>query len=445
MKNKLNLNRHELLVSPVIRNIFGIGVFRILGIISNLFLIGLIYRYFSDDEMNGIWLTISSILTWITFFDFGMGNSLRNKLTESLSKKDSQLSNYYISTTYIIMLVPTLLIIILGLTFAGFIDWEKMFNITNNKIANNYISLFISILFILFSVNFYLSMIYAVLHAMYKSYIIPMIQVLVNIINIILVTILILLNINSLILLGTIYIGTSIIVLLFTTLWIFKFNKHHLTINFKYFKWDLVKDIINVGLQFFVLQISIIVLFNTDNFLISRYIGVEHVTTYHLLNKLLSINTIILGIVLTPVWTKVIRDKVKSVGLIKNTLKRLLTLFLLLVIGAIIVGYLSPLIIKIWTGTSMSIQINLIILIVLFTVIHMWCNIFQNILNGLNKLNLQVLCYGLASIINIPLSIYLVLNTNLGVSAIILGTIISLIIPGLILPIYTFNYFKSIS
>lgn len=36
----------------------------------------------------GIWLTLSSILSWINSFDIGLGNGLRNKLAESLAVKD---------------------------------------------------------------------------------------------------------------------------------------------------------------------------------------------------------------------------------------------------------------------------------------------------------------------------------------------------------------------
>ncbi|MBO0996445.1 oligosaccharide flippase family protein [Bacillus sp. SD075] len=442
MNFKINLREH-LIFGPVIRNIFGIGVFRALGVLTNFLLIGLVYRYFSNDEINGIWLTISSILTWMTFFDFGMGNSLRNKLTESISKNDSKLSNMYISTTYILMIIPTIIIIISACISAHFIDWITLFGIDDNIISNEYLILFVCVVFILYSMNFYLSIVFAILHAIYKSYIISGVQTLVNIVNIFFIFVLYLLNVNDLIILGCIYIGTSVVVLVLTTIWIFKVNKQNLTFSFKYFNKSLIKDIFNVGLKFLVLQLSIIVLFNTDNFLISKFIGVEEVTSYQLLYKLLSVNTIILGIVLTPIWTKVLRDVTdNNLNENKKTFSKLLLIFSLLVIGVIVMGFLAPLIINVWTGSNIIIPKILTILMVVFTIFHMWCNIFQNMLNGLNKLNIQILCYGIATITNIPLSIYLVQYTDLGVSAIILGTIFSLLVPSIILPIYTFRYFN---
>lgn len=406
---------------------------------------GLIYRYFSNEVLNGIWLTIFSILTWITFFDFGMGNSLRNKLTESISKNDITLSNMYISTTYILMIVPTIIIIVGATISADFIDWNKIFSVNGDLVSNEYLTLFICVVFILYALNFYFSIIFAILHAIFKSYLISGIQALVNVINIIFISVLYLMKVNDLILLGGIYIGTSVIVLVITTIWIFKLNKQNLTLSFKYFNKSLIKDIANVGLKFLILQLAIIVLFNTDNFLISRYIGVDKVTSYQLVNKLLSVNTIILGIVLTPIWTKVIRDTAENnINENRKTLFKLLIVFFLLVIGVLIIGFLSPLILKVWTGSNILVSNKLTIFMVIFTIIHMWCNIFQVILNGLSKLNIQMICYGIAAVINIPISVYLVQHTDLGVVAIILGTIFSLVVPGIILPIYTIRYFTKI-
>ncbi|MEW5595555.1 MATE family efflux transporter [Peribacillus frigoritolerans] len=444
MKAKFNL-RNPLINGPIIRNIFGIGFYRAIGVLTNFLLVGLIYRYFSDDVLNGIWLTIFSILTWITFFDFGMGNSLRNKLTESISKNDIKLSNMYISTTYILMIIPTIIIIIGATISANFINWKKIFSVNGDLISNEYLTLFICVVFILYSLNFYFSIIFAILHAIFKSYLITGIQALVNVINIIFISVLYLLDVDDLILLGGIYIGTSVVVLFITTLLIFKFNKQNLSLSYKFFNKSLIKDIANVGFKFLILQLAIIVLFNTDNFLISRYIGVNQVTPYQLINKLLSVNTIILGIVLTPIWTKVIRDTSENkFNENKKTLLKLLVVFSILVIGVIILGLISPLILKIWVGSNILVSNKLTIFMVLFTIIHMWCNIFQVILNGLSKLNIQMICYGMAAITNIPVSIYLVQHTDLGVVAIILGTIFSLVVPAIILPIYTVRYFTKI-
>ena len=58
-----------------------------------------------DQTKYGIWLTMSSFLTWFSFFEIGLGSGLRNKLAEALAKKDYVLGKVYVSTTYAILVL----------------------------------------------------------------------------------------------------------------------------------------------------------------------------------------------------------------------------------------------------------------------------------------------------------------------------------------------------
>ena len=40
------------------------------------------------DEKYGLWATVLSIITWINFFDVGIGNGLRNLLAKILAEDD---------------------------------------------------------------------------------------------------------------------------------------------------------------------------------------------------------------------------------------------------------------------------------------------------------------------------------------------------------------------
>lgn len=441
----INLNLDKLKTNHLVKNILGIGFFKALGILSNFILISVVYRYFSNDELNGIWLTISSLLTWMTFFDFGIANSLRNIITKTLSEKKINLTNRYIFTTYIVMILPVIVIVIIGLFSITNINWIEFFNVKLITLSNEYLIYFIGLTIVLYSINFYLSILYAILHALYKSYLISLIQLIANITNIIIISILSVFNISDLIILGSVYIGSSIIISSLFSIYIFKFNNVGIQLNWKYFDIKLIKDLLNIGLKFLVLQLAIIVLFNTDTILISRYIEVSKVTPYQITNKLFSLTTIILGIILTPVWTQIIRYATeKKYKKIKILFKNILIVYITLLFILALLGFLSRDIISLWIGSDINITTDLIVFMLIFTAVHMWCNIFQAILNALSLFNIQLLSYGVATLINIPLSIYLVTNTGLGSSAIILGTIISLCIPGFFLPVYTLSKIRNV-
>ena len=68
------------------------------SILVSLALVPVTLGYLNVYEY-GVWLTLSSILMWINYFDVGLGNGLRNKLAEALALGDLKKGQIYISTT----------------------------------------------------------------------------------------------------------------------------------------------------------------------------------------------------------------------------------------------------------------------------------------------------------------------------------------------------------
>lgn len=57
------------------------------SILTSLLIVPMTLSYLNSYEY-GVWLTLSSILSWIYILDIGLGNGLRNKLTEALAIKN---------------------------------------------------------------------------------------------------------------------------------------------------------------------------------------------------------------------------------------------------------------------------------------------------------------------------------------------------------------------
>ncbi len=72
------------------KNIFASFVIKGSSIIVGLFLVPLTINYLSPTKY-GIWITLSSIIGWFSFFDIGLGNGLRNKFTEAVSNGKHEL------------------------------------------------------------------------------------------------------------------------------------------------------------------------------------------------------------------------------------------------------------------------------------------------------------------------------------------------------------------
>ena len=116
------------------------------------------------DQVNyGIWLTLSSFLTWFTFFEIGLGSGLRNKLAEALALKNYKLAKNYVSTTYFILTIIILIISLLFFTLNYFIDWTLILNVDDSmsKVLNN----LALIVFGLFFIQFVFKLITVILYA----------------------------------------------------------------------------------------------------------------------------------------------------------------------------------------------------------------------------------------------------------------------------------------
>src|SRR6476646_9497261 len=94
------------------KNIIGLFVIRGCSIAISFILVPLTIRYVNPTQY-GIWLTLSSIVAWFSFFDIGFGNGLRNKFAEAIAKGDTELAKIYISTTYAILSIVISCILIL--------------------------------------------------------------------------------------------------------------------------------------------------------------------------------------------------------------------------------------------------------------------------------------------------------------------------------------------
>jgi O-antigen/teichoic acid export membrane protein len=52
-------------------------------------------------ERYGVWVTISTLLAWLSIVDLGLGNGLLNALSEAYGKERQDLARQYISTAFL--------------------------------------------------------------------------------------------------------------------------------------------------------------------------------------------------------------------------------------------------------------------------------------------------------------------------------------------------------
>ena len=90
--------------ASVKKNILGSLVIRGVSILVSLLIVPMTLNYVSS-EVYGIWLTLSSVMLWLNFFDVGFTLGLKNKLAEAIALDNWDKGRKFVSTTYFMMFV----------------------------------------------------------------------------------------------------------------------------------------------------------------------------------------------------------------------------------------------------------------------------------------------------------------------------------------------------
>ena len=415
-----NITKHVLLSA----------IFKGGSILANFLLVPLSIR-FLDTENYGIWLTLSSFIAWFSFFDIGLGNGLRNKFAEARAKNDTDLARGYVSTAYYSISLICLSFFIISVAISYFVDWTAVFNASQNLYEQ--LSLLMPIIFGCFSLQLMLKLITSIYIGNQDHSMQGKIGFATAAGSLLLIWVLTQTSESSLLLFGSIFMALPVVLLLLLNLYAFTGAYKAYRPSRVFWKKEYFKDIFGLGLSFFVIQISIIVLFSTDNFIITQLFNPEAVVPYNLSFKYMSIASMVFTIVLTPYWSSITDAYTKGeLDWIKQAMKNLMK-FTALIIGFIVILVLiSPWFYKWWVGDMVKIPFYLTVFMAVYFSILCSYSPFIFFMNGISKIRLQMYSFALGALINIPLSIFLVKYTALGVEGVMLATILC-IFPNVIL------------
>ena len=395
---------------------------------------------FLGKDLYGIWIVLLSIISWVSLFDIGIGNGLRNNLAVALSKNDIGSAKEYISTSYIILLVISFIILLLSCSAIYFVDWISFFNSTLLSIHQYRILVFVFIITIIFS--FYLGLINSILNAYQKNALTNIIPILSNILFVALLFIFKSLLVSNLLRIISVYSIALIVSYIILTIHFFYNNKNVIP-SINDFSKSKINDIISLGWNFFIIQIAVLLIFTFDNFLILHLLGSSEVSIYNVAFKLFSILPVSFTIIMAPFWSAFTEANVKSdIEWMRSSIKKLNYSIVIAAICSLILLSSYQIVLDIWMPSNNRIvpPFNLMLILSFFVLISIWNNIYSFFLNGIGIVKVQVQTSIVGGLINIPLAIFLVKYCQLGLAGIVISMCLSLLIFSYFGPRTTFRY-----
>lgn len=370
-----------------------------------LMLIPLTIDYINPVQY-GIWLTISSMVLWMNNFDVGLSHGLRNKLAHSLALGDTENSIKYVSTTYAVLFGISLITFVVFYIVGSFFNWNHIFNI------NGAISFSIWPVVVLalgsFCIQFFLQPINTVLVATHEPFKASAILFSGQLCTFIIVYILTKCVPGNLFILVAVMAGSPLLVLLIANIYLFTTSLKDFRPRLRAIELKSAKSLLNVGGVFFVIQMGALVIYQTDNIIITRVLGPEHVTIFNIGYKYFSILIVGFVIIVTPYWSAFTDAYAKKdFDWIKKSTRKMRLICIGMSVIAIILYFLSGYCYQFWIGNKIQIPDTLSISLTFYIIVYMWQVVHSYMLNGLGKLRLQLILVVIAAIINIPLSVYL--------------------------------------
>jgi len=425
--------RTKMILKSTLVSFISRGLAMVIAIIT----LPIVYNYL-DKYQYGVYATLTSIIVWIDLFDFGIAQGLRNRLTEAYTHGKIELSRIYISTSYFILTLISISFIIIYLLLFKVLNWSIILNAKEINLKE--LNLLALIVFSSFSIRFTASIINKIFFALQKSYWVDISGLIGKIVYLFAILYLKYSSQISLLSVGAVQSSISALTPIIASLVFFIFSKYKLVPKIKFIDVIYIPDILSLGFKFFFIQLSLLVINSSNNILISQFVNPSSVAYYSLAFSLFSYFTLAYSILITPLWSAYTEAwQLGRIEWIKNTLKKIRQLFLLMLIGAVLVVIISPFFFKIWIGAKADVPLLMTFCVAIMVLLDMWIRIYDFFINGVGKIRLQTIITVCMAIINIPLAYLLAVVLNLGAIGVVLASIAAYTISAIFSPIQAYR------
>jgi len=409
------------------QNIVALFLLRGISVGVNLLLVPMTLTYLNQARY-GVWITLSSIMGWVSLMDIGLGNGLRNEFAKALALNNRDLARAQISTTY--ACVAAIVAVIIGAFFIvnPFLRWSAILN-TPPQMEGELHRL-AAVVFVFFCLRLLFGLISTVLLADQKPARSNLLEVLASLLALGGVYALTRLAEGSLFWLGVVISGSAAAVPLVANFWLFGGRYRALAPSPRFVQPGRARALVLLGVQFFLLQIAGTVIFATSNIVITQFFGPTEVVPYNIAFKYYGVALMAFTVVITPFWSAFTDAHTRGDTVwITMALGKLKMAWVILAAALVVMTLCAHAAYAFWVGTTVTVPLALSLAMCAYVLIVAWSTIFAYFINGTGKIALQLWVALLAALGVIPLAIYFATGLGLGSAGVMLA-ICAVLLPG---------------
>lgn len=374
-----------------------------------------------DASGYGIWAAITSILSLLLFLDFGVGNGAMSRITEALAREDqARVADLLRSAYMLLFAISGMIVVVVAVAW-----WWGLF-----EAAARHTGSFLQThteLVVLFVIGYALvvpaSFVQRLMYAYQKAGDATQTQFVFSA-GYLLLSALGALTKQGLAFFVLGFVGMMVVAYGGATWY---FLTRYCPRGFMTGGVDTVmmRSLLADAGLFFLLQVTVSLVYNSDQIILSSVTKPEAVASYATVFKMFSVVTMVNGIILGPLWPAVTDAVARNdQPWIRRAYFKNMRRALMMSVGvALLIFLLAPYLLQIWTGGHVSATSGLLGLMAIWVVCDGYGQCMAMLLNGLRIVRLQLIVAFLLLICGSVLKIYLA--SSIGLLGPLLGTIIA--------------------
>jgi O-antigen/teichoic acid export membrane protein len=409
----------------IVHAVWSGGAARVVGSLLTLIALPLAVRYLGAARY-GVWATITTTAVWINLLDFGIANTLTNDISRAYAHDDKDAAARSFSNALVLTAGISVLVGVVFALLIPRINWVRLFN-TNSSVNAAEIKQTVAVAAGLMLLGLPCNLgskLLAGYQELHRNNYVLCAGAVASVCGLGLG---IALHV-SMPLLFVMSAGCLPLASLATLLFVVAWDKPWLRPRLCFIDRGCLVSLLSSGSAFFLIQVAAVVVFSSDNLVVSHYLGAAEVTPYSVTWRLAGLTALAQSLIFPAMWPAYSEAYAKGdFGWIRRTFATTMkatTALNLFCVAALVVFGRS--VIRLWAGPAAVPSISLLLAMGMWAMISGFMSVESCLLAALNRVRGQAMLSIVAAAVNLALS--LVLVRRIGSLGVIAGTIGSYLI-----------------
>jgi O-antigen/teichoic acid export membrane protein len=391
-------------------------------ILVNLVSIPIMVRYLGAERF-GVWVTISTALAMLLVLDLGIANSLTNFISDAFAKDHRENASMYATTAVTIMTGVSLILGLIAWFVWPHLSWAAFFHLPDAS-QGPVVGRAVAAALTIFLVGLPASLAPKILGGYQELKAANVFTSVGSVCNLLSILVLVRLHAGLVALVvasAASYVGANLLCLV----WIWTMHKPWLAPRPHHLQLSAAKLMLQTGGEFFLLQIAGLVVFNSDNLVVTHYLGPAEVAPYSVAWRLVGYAAIAQTMLAPALWPAFSEAFARGdYAWVRKTFRQTMAATMgIALLASVVFALFGRWIIRVWASKAAVPSETLMLLMCVWVLLSTFMNNTATVLVAKGETRLQAWLSVVAAIVNLWLSIYLV--QKIGTPGVILATIVS--------------------